>query len=282
MTTDQFQFDTRQTGATPDIFVGIRKATKSGKKMSGMLMEIAKLRMGAGKLKPDEYFMYELFDDSRFDAESRRTFMSATCKTYNSPWRVIANDKPLMTSMLKGLGLPVPETQAIFHEYRTFDGAEPLRNQNDMLNFLREQANYPIFGKPFGSCRSEGTALITAYDESSDELTVGANCQVPVVEFVEKVYKLKQAYMFQTLLRPHEEIKPMIGASVSCVRMFFISDDRGCDLIRAAWKIPANSNSADNFWRDGNMLAGIDIESGRIHQSDPASRCCNISGRKAS
>ena len=227
-------------------------------------MEIAKLRMGAGKLKPDEYFMYELYDDDRFDAETRRTFLSETNKTYNSPWRVIANDKPLMTSMLRGLGLPVPETQAIFHKFRTFDGAWPLRNQEDMHEFLREQANYPIFGKPFGSCQSKGTALISAYDKATDELTIGATGQVPVVEFVESVDKLNQAYMFQTLLRPHEEIAKMIGPSVSCVRMFFISDDRGCDLIRAAWKIPANSNSADNFWRDGNMLAGIDIETGKI------------------
>ena len=264
MTTDQFQFDTGSTGSNPDIFVGIRKAVKSGRKVPGMLMEIAKLRMGPGKLKPDEYFMYELYDDTRFNAESRRTFLSETNKTYNSPWRVIANDKPLMTSMLQGLGLPVPETQAIYHQYRTFDGAEPLRNQKDMLVFLREQANYPIFGKPFGSCQSKGTALINAYDKSTDELTIGATSQVPVEEFVETVEKLNQAYMFQTLLRPHKEIEPMIGPSVSCVRMFFISDDRGCNLIRAAWKIPANSNSADNFWREGNMLAGIDIETGKI------------------
>ena len=264
MTTDQFQFDAEQTGGAPDLFVGIRKAVKSGRKMPAMLMEIAKLRMGQSKLKPDEYFMYELYDDSRFDAETRRTFLSSSNKTYHSPWRIIADDKPLMTSMLAGLGLPVPETQAIFHKCRTFDGAEPLRNETDLLEFLRAQASYPIFGKPFGSCQSKGTALITAYDKASDELSIGAAGQVPVVEFVESIQKLNQAYMFQTLLRPHKEIARMIGPSVSCVRMFFISDDRGCNLIRAAWKIPANSNSADNFWREGNMLAGIDIESGKI------------------
>ena len=267
MTTDQFQFDTGQIGGNPDIFVGIRKAVKSGKKMPSMLMEIAKLRMGPGKLKPEEYFMYELYDDDRFDAQTRKTFLSGTGKTYDSPWRVIAEDKPLMTSMLKGLGLPVPETQAIYHRIRTFDGAAELRTPEDMVEFLRNQANYPIFGKPFGSCQSKGTALLASYDKASDQLIIGANQRVSVVEFADTVEKLNQPYMFQTKLQPHAEITKMIGPSVSCVRMFYISDDRGCSLLRAAWKIPADSNSADNFWRDGNMLAGINLETGKIEKA---------------
>ncbi len=264
MTTSQFQFDTGQNAGNPDIFVGIRKAKQTGKKMSSMLMEIAKLRMGPGKLKPEEYFMYELYDDDRFDAQTRKTFLSGTGKTYDSPWRVIAEDKPLMTSMLKGLGLPVPQTQAIYHTVRTFDGAAALRNKEDMVAFLRNDASYPIFGKPFGSCQSKGTAMLASYDKASDELLIGADQRVPVGQFVDSVEKLNQAYMFQTKLEPHAQITKMIGPSVSCVRMFYISDDQGCSLLRAAWKIPANSNSADNFWRDGNMLAGIDLETGKI------------------
>ena len=32
----------------------------------------------------------------------------------------------------------------------------------------------------------------------------------------------------------------------------------------AIWKIPVGNNAADNFWREGNMLGLVDIESGRV------------------
>jgi hypothetical protein len=63
---------------------------------------------------------------------------------------------------------------------------------------------------------------------------------------------------------PNPEIVKLIGPCVSCVRMFVIYDEQGCTLHRAAWKIPADANHADNFWRPGNMVAGIDVDSGRI------------------
>ena len=266
MTTDQFQFEKFHFDETnlPGLLAGVRKARKSGKAVSSMLMEIAKLRFGYGRLKPDEYFMYQLYDDTRFNAETRKTFLSDTAKSFYSPWRVIGDDKPLMTTLLDGMGLPVPETQATYHKVRTFSKSISLRTQEDVVQFLREQAKYPLFGKPCNGCRSYGTALISDYDKETDELIINSSERVPVTEFAEKVDQLKLSYMFQTLLRPHPGITKLIGPSVSCVRFFFISDDRGCDLIRAGWKIPASSTVADNFWREGNMLAGVDLESGKI------------------
>ena len=264
MTTSQFRFDDSTTNtSSPSLLAGIRKAKKSGKSISSMVMEIAKLNFGIGKLKPEEYFMYQLYDDKRFNNETRKTFRSSFGK-FLSPWRVIGDDKPLMASLLDGMGLPVPETQAIYQKIRTFGKSIPLRSQQDLVQFLRQQASYPLFGKPCASSRSKGTAMINDYDKETDELIVNSSERVSVTEFAEKVEQLKQSYMFQTLMQPHKEIAKMIGPSVSCVRMMFISDDRGCELIRAGWKIPATSNCADNFWREGNILAGIDIESGKI------------------
>ena len=84
MSSTQFQFDTGHDAGAPDFLGGIRKAMDAGKGIPGMLMEMAKLRMGAGKLRPDEYLMYELYDDERFDAESRKTYLS-DCLLYTSP-----------------------------------------------------------------------------------------------------------------------------------------------------------------------------------------------------
>ncbi len=170
--------------------------------------------------------------------KSKRTFLSEQGKQLDSPWSAVAKDKPLMTAMLQGLGLPVPETQAILHRVRTFADAVPLRNRDDVCRFLREQASYPIFGKPFDSACSMGTAKIDGYDGDRDAVILGDDL-IPVAGFAEMVEGLGRAYIFQTLMLPHPEIAKIIGPSVSSVRMFVFSDDDGCDVFRAAWKIPA-------------------------------------------
>ena len=263
MSTDQFQFDLAPNSSALDFLQGVRKAKKAGKGMLGMIWEIAQLRRGQGQLRPDEYFMYELYDDARYSNETKRTFLSGQSKQLDSPWQAVAKDKPLLTAMLQGLGLPVPETQAILHSVRTFADAVPLRNRHDVCRFLREQANYPIFGKPFDRACSIGAAKIDGYDSDRDSVILGDDL-IPVEGFAEMVDGLGRAYIFQTLMLQHPEIAKIIGPSVSSVRMFVFSDDDGCDVFRAAWKIPANANVADNFWRIGNMLAGIDVENGRI------------------
>ena len=35
-------------------------------------------------------------------------------------------------------------------------------------------------------------------------------------------------------------------------------------MFRACWKIPAGGNLADNYWRAGNLLAQIDLATGRV------------------
>ena len=45
---------------------------------------------------------------------------------------------------------------------------------------------------------------------------------------------------------------------------YYGADRRGPKIIRACWKIPAGVNMADNYWRAGNLLAQIDMHSGRV------------------
>ncbi|QDT13680.1 sugar-transfer associated ATP-grasp domain-containing protein [Planctomycetes bacterium K23_9] len=264
MSIDQFQFDTAQNSSAVDVMQGMRKAKKAGRGMFGIFLEIAKLRYGKGKLTLEEYFMYELYDDTRYSPEAKRTFLSQHNMMLDSPWRLVAKDKPVLTAMLSGLGLPVPETQALYHANRTVGGAIALRNQNDIHRFLRKQAQYPMFGKPFDRACSLGTARISGYDASSDTVTIGDDSVVTVEKFTEMIQSMGQDYLFQTLMLPHSSISKLIGPSVSSVRMFVITDKDGSSLFRAAWKIPATVNSADNFWRVGNILAGIDVETGKI------------------
>ena len=264
MSTDSFQLDTQRTMPALNYVKWMRRALESGKSLGSMIKEIASLQFGKGKLQPEEYFLYQLYDDERYTPEAKRTFMGIRGPTVESPWAQVVHDKPTLTAILQGLGLPVPHTQAIVHTDRMFAGAQALRTPDDLRHFLREDAAYPIFGKPFDSACSLGTANITEFDYANDALILSDGESVDLDTFVDQVKKLDWKYLLQTLMLPHPDVAKIIGDRVSTVRMFVVADDEGCELMRASWKIPASINGADNFWRTGNILAGIDVETGRI------------------
>ena len=80
------------------------------------MREIWRLRFGPGKLRPDEYYYYGLYDDRRFTfADKLRFFGRATqnpiYKACNAPqWWFVAHDKLVFYAMLAGQRLPVPQT----------------------------------------------------------------------------------------------------------------------------------------------------------------------------
>jgi len=247
-----------------DYLKWMQRAAESGKGLGAMIREIASLQFGPGKVSPEEYFLYELYNDQRYSPEAKRTFIGNSAPTVESTWAEVVNDKPTLTAILRGLDLPVPETQAVVHPNRTFGGADALRTPDDLRRFLREDAVYPIFGKPFDSACSLGTANISEFDYAADAIVLSDGKRVDLDAFADQIKRFDWKYLFQTLMRPHPSLVPITGNRVSTVRMFVLSDDEGCVLLRASWKIPAFENGADNFWRAGNILAGIDVETGRL------------------
>ncbi|MCA9026445.1 MAG: hypothetical protein KDA86_14660 [Planctomycetaceae bacterium] len=264
MSNDSPTLDIQRTSPAMNYPKWMLQAAQAGKGLGSLIWELSSLMFGPGKLQPQEYFMYELYDDERYTLEAKRTFVGDNAPTVPSPWPEIANDKPTLTALLKGLDLPIPETQAIVHKTRSFADAATLRNREDVGRFLRKDAAYPIFGKPFDGMCSLGTANISRYDAKQDSLVLSSGHLLPLESLIDQLESLGWRYLFQTLLRPHPSLLPIIGDNVSTVRMFVLSDREGCVLLRAAWKIPVGNNGADNFWRQGNVLAGIDVETGRI------------------
>lgn len=270
MATTRFALDTKKSDAGLKYLAWLREAAASGKSVGSLLRDVAGLAWGAGKLQPEEYFLYRLYDDERFSRELKRTYLGISRQTellhaLDMPWPAIANDKPTLTALLRGHDLPIPETQAMRHANRTFPAAKPLRNKAEVERFLRKKARYPLFTKPTDSVCSLGVASIDRYDNSDDCLVTSQQSRVPIAEFVEQVEKYADGgYLFQTRLTPHPAIVDVVGNQISTVRMFVLADDDGPMLLRASWKIPSGGTVADNFWRSGNMLGGIDVATGRV------------------
>ncbi len=265
-----FALDTKKDDSGLKYLEWLREASASGKSLTGLVREVAGLLWGEGRLQPNEYFLYGLYDDSRFPPDAKKTFLGTDrlaqfLHALDMPWPEIAHDKPTLTALLRGHDLPIPETQAMRHADRSFPGAKSLRSEGDVEQFLREEATYPMFTKPTDRQCSLGVANLERYDSASDCLITKRRRSVPVSEFANQCEQFAEGgYLFQSRLEPHPKIAEVVGDQLSTVRMFVLVDDNGPTLLRAAWKIPSGESVADNFWRSGNMLGGIDVDTGRV------------------
>ena len=113
-----------------DVAHGMRMAlTTHRKSLWSQISEICRLRFGPGKLRPEEYYYYRLYDDEKYSYDEKRRFLGKMrwdqvyrqCNA--SSWWSIAHDKLIFYTLLRGQSLPMPATLALYH---------PLRRMRDV------------------------------------------------------------------------------------------------------------------------------------------------------
>ena len=242
-----------------------------GKSAWAQLCDLWRLRFGPGKLRPDEYYAFGLYDDRRFTAADKRTFLGRAVQNRiirrcnAQSWWLLAHDKLLFYALLAGLGLPAPATRAVCHARRTLGTAVTLTTPAALAAHLRAGLVYPCFAKPATGIRSLGVAALAAYDAAADSLVLKGGRTLALEAFVRDVERYRaDGYLFQEMLRPHPVLEAAVGDRLSTVRLIVLIEDGGPAIRHALCKIPVGANPADNFWRPGNLLAALDAESGRV------------------
>lgn len=244
---------------------------KYGKKPLSQVREIAKLAVGFGKLTAQEYYTFNLFDDETYAYSEKQRFLGKKAqdrilqKSAPLDWLSIAHDKLVFYGLLSGLGFPVPKTLAIYHPFRSFGDVPALREPEALARFLREDMPYPFFAKPVTGIYSVGASTATAFEPESDCLILDNGKKIGVEAYVaEAAHFIENGYMFQERLRPHERLREACGERIGTARIMVLIREQGPEVLQALWKIPVGDNVADNFWRPGNMLAALDMETGRV------------------
>lgn len=245
-------------------------ATDYGRPLQQVVMEIARLSFGPGKVSFDEYMALRLFDDAGLGGADKTAF--AGLKAAQSLWLTanadptwfgIVDHKLAITTLLAGYGLPTIPTAALFAPGRRYPAVTTLGTADDLAEWLR-RATYPLFGKAVSSNRSLGSASLVSFDADADVVTLLSGERVAVATFCAEVAaKFAEGYLLQPRVEPHPAAKVICGDRLACVRVMTINGAAGPEVLRAVWKIPAGDNVADNFWR-GNILCQIDLETGRV------------------
>ena len=260
-------------GLPPVDFAGnLRAASAAGSRTMRMLREIVSLRGGPGRLAPQEYFYFRLWDPA-LAPEDKRCFvgklaqrrMHLACNDIR--WHAATNDKLLFYVTIKGAGLPVPELLAVVHPTRRLPGALNLRDAATTAQFLREQTAYPLFAKPIDGMYSLGVLRAEQVDATSDEIVMHDDVRHPVDDIAADLVTRPSGYLIQRVLRPHPELAARYGDRLWSVRLLVLLRPQGPEIARAVCKIPTGMNVADNYWRPGNILGAVELATGSIRRT---------------
>ncbi|MGI9416121.1 MAG: sugar-transfer associated ATP-grasp domain-containing protein [Hyphomicrobiales bacterium] len=255
---------------TPAINTMLERVAKEfGKPYGAQVGELARLCIGGNKLSAEEYYELRLFDE-KYTPEQKLEFIGirksreiwTDAYTDNDFWGVII-DKIASGGMFKGLGLPTTETLAIYSGTVSVPAIESLKDGADIAAFLRANRNRAMFAKPVSSYQSLGSVAIDRVED--DAIRCGDGTLMPIDEFVRFVTEeFADGYLFQARVSPHVDIARICGNRIATARIVTTCVNREADVMRAALKLPVGESMADNFWRGGNIIADVDLKTGRM------------------
>ena len=244
--------------------------TRTGKSYFSQLREMLTLMRKPSLLIPQDYYYFQLYDDSRYGMEHKRRFLSDRAhagiirQCCDRTWWALADDKHFAYTLLQAFGVPTPRLQCIFSSGTRHYGTVPTcRSAEELAAFFCHDAAFPIFTKPNGGIGSFGVFLIEGYDGETREVGLFGGDRVSLDAFCQQIDE-GDGYLLQDLLKPHPELVPICGNRVSTVRVILLQDQASPEIIESVWKIPSAGSIADNFWRNGNMLGAVDLETGKI------------------
>ena len=252
-----------------DFPANLQAAVTAGRRMTPILREVVALRIGPGRLTPNEYFWYRLWEPQLTRGEKRRFIgkqaqqpMHIACN--NTGWYATAADKLLFHTLMTGAGLPTPELLAITHPARRVSRVQVLAGQDAIAAFLRSPTHYPIFAKPIDGKYSLAVVNADRYDAATDQVLLRGDAPVSAADLAESLAEREAGFLLQRRLEPAPEIAELFGSRLWSVRVLLLVTPAGPLIHSAVAKIPTGQNPADNFWRAGNMLGAIDKETGLV------------------
>jgi hypothetical protein len=269
MEEDRATMDRIYAAPAPALLRQLEGARGNGLTTSQAMREIVKLAIGPGRLKPQEYFYYRLFEPSltfaqkaAFIGKREQPWIHLACN--DRSWTGVCNDKLLFYTLMERLRIPVPKLLALYHTHRR--GGEEvshLRSKGDLRRFFLG-LDQPVFAKPVDGVHSIGSIAVDGVDAGTGTASLATGTQVALDEIIQRMDQSRASgYLIQERVRPHPDLVRLCGPTLSCVRLIVLLGRNGPELLRTQFKIPVGSNAADNFWR-GNMISAVDLDSGKI------------------
>lgn len=232
------------------------------------LVRFLKLRFGAGKLSSSEFIQYG-FCNSNLNYEEQKKFAGKRAQqafnlVYNDKtWYAATKHKLLFETLMKGAQIPCPETVAVYDRKGRGSGEIILKNDHELLGFLSDKTNFPLFAKPTTGLLSIGSFRIDRI--INNDLLINGTHTIPkekVCDYMKGISR--KGYLLQKVLIPHPDMITLTKEAIASCRFLVFNLDEEAIIHSCCLKLPAEGEVADNFWRAGSMLCNVDLETGAI------------------
>jgi hypothetical protein len=247
-----------------ELLLNIRAAAGS----RNLFSRLMRATWGPGKLSTHEFFYYRLYEASvpnleldRYVGKAVQHRLHMACN--NVEWFAACHDKILWSTILAGAGLRAPDTLAVFGKIRPCGTSACLDTEDELRRFIADPANHPLFCKPVDGINSIGAIRIEGV--VGDTVAINGGQLRHMDEIVGFMRSLSTAgYLLQRALIPSPVLDRITGTAVASIRFLVLFGDQGPVVESAVVKLPRRNEVADNYWREGNMLGAVDLESGSL------------------
>ncbi len=256
-----------------DVIHALRWAAKARKiSVLRLVADIFRRRVGRQTLTVENYFHFGLHL-ARFTNAQRAEFIGSIAnrrlnKALTDPEVVkIWRDKAGMAGVLQQAGLPTPPVRAVF---RAKDGQAPDQIMiNGVVNYLRDGATLPFFGKPnFGSAGRGAFSVVAR--QGSDHVVFGDGRVVEIAALAQEIAQTyPQGFLFQDKLQQHPDVAALAGAVMCSLRVMSVWVGGQFVPLYAGMRLPAPGAMLDITCTS---TAAIDMATGRITRTQDGRR----------
>ena len=243
---------------------GMRARSDNGVSIPRQIVEMVRLRLGSGKLTAEDYYRMRVYRKD-LDLAQKREFISQGAVHLLEGWVMIAHDKLIAQALLELEGVPTASIRAVCHPLRSYGSRPVLRTREAVLSYLDRDV-YPFVAKPVTGIFSQDVSVVESIDKAAGVLNLAESCTLPIRAFADQCVAQRGGTFFQEVLYPHPAIVEHVSPRLCTLRLIVLLEKDDVRLFRALWKIAAHGNVADNYWRPGNLIARLDLQTGCIEE----------------
>ena len=262
---EQRVFEAKDKANAADLIA--HAARKSGRHPLAIGRDMLRYVLGKSRLSAAEYVQYGFYDPDRYTQAQRDEFIAAAMHgrivsgCLDMGWWEVAGDKWLNSVFLAGDDTPQPETLAVIDRSpRAYQGARKIDSPDGLRDFLTGAGEFPLFCKFNNGRWSLGANVITGAEAGHVHLKGQAPMSYDA--FFEEIVG-GHIFLIQRFVENHSFLK-QYTSNTATVRMVNMWRDDGLWTPHAILKLPSAQNVADNFWRAGNLLCDLDVETGEV------------------
>ena len=258
-------FEKTHTYTNADLLVAASKM--SGKSSLELGRDFLRHGKSGRGVELADYVRYKLWDAETHGEDGAARFVGANMHwpivdRVNSPlWRQVAEDKHVMHAMIASAGLPRLETLAfIDSSIRIVPGVEKISEPEALRDLFTSHPDGSLFLKTVGGMTARGAMIIEAADATSVKCTDQE--AMSYADFLEKVVG-PNPYLVQKRQANHAAIAPYLSA-LATIRFPNFMGPEGPFSPCVAMRFPTAGNISCAYWRPGNMIGELDIQTGRV------------------